>query len=141
MAKGAMSNLNTIWKSRNIHLSTKIRLVKSLVFSIFLYGAETWTMKSRERARIDALEMWCWRRLLRVPWTAHRTNTSILTELKIEERLSTVCMRRVLQYFGHIARRGPDNLERVFLTGSVEGNRGRGRSPMRWSDQVKEVTG
>ena len=141
MAKGAMTSLERVWKSRNIGKAIKIRLVKTLIFSIFMYGAETWMTRARDRARIDAFEMWCWRRLLRIPWTEHRTNISILAELDIEVRLSAVCMRRVLQYFGHVARRGADNLEKLFITGKVQGTRSRGRAPMRWSDQVKTATG
>ena len=122
-------------------MDTKKRLVKTLVFSVFLYGAETWTLRSYERSRVDAFEMWCWRRLLRIPWTAHRTNESILSELRITTRLSTICIRRILTYFGHVVRRDSDNLEKTMLLGRVEGSRGRGRTPIRWTDQVKEATG
>ena len=141
MGKQAMTRLDKIWRDRGISRCTKVRLVKSLVFSVFLYGVETWTMKSYERARIDAFEMWCWRKLLRIPWTAHRTNVSILQELQIKTRLSVVCLKRVLGLFGHIVRREPDNLERTILFGGVEGKRARGRIPTRWTDQIREVTG
>lgn len=98
MAKTAMSRLTKIWKDRSISQKTKIRLVRTLVFSIFLYGAETWTLRANERQKIDAFEMWCWRRMLRISWTVHRTNVSILNELKIKTRLSAICLQRVLQF-------------------------------------------
>jgi hypothetical protein len=141
LAKSAMSQLTKIWKNRAITTAVKIRLVKSLVFSVCLYGVETWTMKAADRRRIDAFEMWSWRRLLRVPWTDKRTNVSILEELKIKDRLSTICLKRILQFFGHIARRGEESLERLVVVGSVEGRRARGRSPARWTDQVSAATG
>ena len=141
IAKQAMTRLDKIWRDRGISRPTKVRLVKTLVFSIFLYGAETWTVKSYECNRIDAFEMWCWRKLLRIPWTAHRTNASIRSELRITTRLSGVCLKRVLGFFGHIVRREPDNLERAILLGGVEGRRGRGRIPTRWTDQVKDALG
>lgn len=111
--------------------------MRTLVFSIFLYGAETWTLKKADRSRIDAFEMWCWRRMLRIPLTAHRTNVSILRELKIETRLSTLCLRRVLDFFGHISRKDGASLERMMVTGKVEGTRSRGRNPTRWTDQIR----
>lgn len=110
MAKDATTRLNGIWKNRGISNNTKMRLVRALIFPIFLYGVETWTIKARERQRIDAFEMWCWRRMLRIPWTAKRTNVSILTQLRIKERLSKTCHQRVLSYFGHIMRRGDNSL-------------------------------
>lgn len=114
-----------------------MRLVRALVFPIFLYGVETWTVKARERQRIEAFEMWCWRRMLRIPWTAKRTNVSILNQLKIKTRLSTICQQRILAYFGHLMRRGDDNLEKLVIVGNVNGKRSRGRSPTRWTDQLK----
>ena len=138
MSKQAMNRLDKIWRDRGITIVTKKRLVGTLVFSV--YGAETWTIKAYERARIDAFEMWCWRRMLRIPWIAHRTNESVLSELHITTRLSTICMRRILNYFGHIVRRDPDNLEKTILLGRVEGRRSRGRIPTRWTDQIKEAT-
>ncbi|XP_077255535.1 uncharacterized protein LOC143893712 [Temnothorax americanus] len=137
MAKNAMSQLHGIWAAKNISVKTKARLVRTLVFSIFAYGAETWTLRANDRKRIDAFEMWCWRRMLRIPWTAHRTNASILRELGITARLSTICLRRILEYFGHIARRSGDNLEKLMVTGKMEGKRPRGRSPTRWADQIR----
>lgn len=140
MAKSAMTQLSKIWRDRNITHRTKIHLVRTLVFSIALYSAETWTFKAADRQRIDAFEMWCWRRMLRIPWTAHRTNISILKQLKLEktQRLSTTCLQRILRYFGHVARRDTNNLERLMVTGKIEGKRPRGRSPKRWSDQITE---
>jgi hypothetical protein len=141
IAKSAMTKLEKIWKDRAITWTTKMRLVRSLVFSICLYGVETWTLRANERKRLDAFEMWCWRRMTRTPWTARRSNASILAELGVTDRLSTICLRRIVQFFSHIARRGGDNLERLVVTGSLEGRRGRGRSPTRWTDQIKETTG
>lgn len=142
MAKTAMTQLSKVWKDRNVSNRTKIHLVHSLVFPIALYGAETWTIKAADRNRVDAFEMWCWRRLLRIPWTAHRTNISVLHQLKMKnaQRLSATCLQRIMRYFGHVARRGVDNLERLMVTGKVEGKRPRGRSPKRWSDQISEQT-
>ena len=141
MSKGAMTKLTRIWQSRKISINTKKRIVRTLVFSIFLYGSEAWTIRATDRKRIDAFEMWCWRRMLRIPWTAKRTNVSILNQLRIGTRLSTICYKRILGYFGHIARRSPDNLDKLIVVGKVEGKRPRGRSPSRWSDQVKSLTG
>lgn len=138
--KSAMTELNKVWRDRNITNRTKVHLVRTLVFPIALYGVETWTIKAADRKRIDAFEMWCWRRMLRIPWTAHRTNVSILKQLKLEktQRLSATCLRRIMQYFGHVARRDGNNLERLIVTGKVEGKRPRGRSPNRWSDQISK---
>ncbi|XP_011685474.1 PREDICTED: uncharacterized protein LOC105448526 [Wasmannia auropunctata] len=136
IARDAMARLVNIW-NRGITIKTKIRFVRALVFPIFMYGVETWTIRERERQRIDAFEMWCWRRMLRVLWTAKRTNISILKEVGIKERLSVTCRKRIL-YFGHVVRRGDENLEKLVLTGSVESKRPRGRSPSRWADQIKE---
>ncbi|KAA5661874.1 hypothetical protein F3G64_34070 [Pseudomonas aeruginosa] len=137
MAKSAMTQLGKIRRDRNISVKVKTKLVRTLVFSIFSYGAETWSLKSADRRRIDAFEMWCWRKMLRIPWTAFRTNVSILQELKISSRLSSECLRRILEYFGHIARKDGSNLERLIVTGKVDGKRPRGRSPIRWSDQIR----
>jgi len=108
-------------------------LMNTLVFTIFSYGSESWTMKSTERCRIDALEMWCWRRMLQIPWTAYRTSVSILNELGIRER--------ILRYFGHITQREHNNLERLIVQGKMEGRTPRGKSPSRWIDQIREITG
>lgn len=141
LARTAMSNLLKIWLDKQISRNTKKVLLSTLVFPIFAYGSESWTIKTADRRRIDAFEMWCWRRMLRIPWTDYRTNTSILNELRIKDRLSTICRRRILQFFGHISRRENDNLERLIVQGKVEGKRPRGRSPTRWIDQIKEITG
>ena len=138
MAKAAVSRMERIWKNRGVTRTTKVRLMRALVFSIFLYASETWVLKARVRSRIDAFEMWCWRRMLGIPWTARRTNASILAELGIKTRLSSVCMQRLLSYFGHVARRKPDNFEKLLVVWHVEGKRNRGRSPSRWLDTVKE---
>ncbi|KAI8429179.1 hypothetical protein MSG28_007716 [Choristoneura fumiferana] len=140
ITRSAMEKLTRIWRDRNITKTTKVQLVRSLVFPIFLYGAETWTVKERERQRIDALEMWCWRRMLRVSWTQHRTNLSILEELQVKERLSSIVRSRILRYFGHVTRRGEHSIERLVVQGRVNGKRSRGRSPMRWTDQIKALT-
>ena len=139
MSKGAMSKLEKVWRDRSVQRKTKVRLAQSLVFSIFLYGSESWTIKANMLSRIDAFEMWCWRRLLRIPWTLMRTNVSILEELKIHKRLSTTCQQCISSFFGHIARR-PDSLEYHIMTGKVEGRRARGRPPAKWSDQVTQIT-
>ena len=137
MAKSAMTRLNKIWRDRNISRNLKTKIVRTLVFPIFLYGAESWTLRAGDKDRVDAFEMWCWRRMLRIPWTARRTNASILQELNITTRLSSVCLERVLRFFGHIARRGEESLEKLIMVGRAPGVRPRGRSPKRWSDQIK----
>lgn len=105
-AKDVMTWLQNIWKNRGISFKTKARLVRALIFPIFLYGVEKWTIRERERQRIDAFEMWCWKRMLRIPWTAKRTNVSILSQLGIKTQLSTTtCLQRILSYFGHIMRK------------------------------------
>ncbi|CAH2266856.1 jg8917 [Pararge aegeria aegeria] len=113
--------------------------MRCLVFPIFLYGAETWTLRLQDRRKIDALEMWCWRRLLKIPWTAFRTNNSILKELNIKERLSSTVQLRIFKFFGHISR-NEGSIERLVVQGQVEGKRARGRSPTRWIDTVKSLT-
>lgn len=140
MARGATVKLTGIWKDTSITERTKLRLMRSLVFPIATYAAETWTMKIADRRRIDALEMWCYRRLLRIPWTAHRTNVSILQQLNIKKRLSSFISQQYLKYFGHIARK-PEAMEKLIIEGKVEGRRPRGRSPSRWVDQLKHLTG
>lgn len=141
MAKSAVSRLTKIWRDRSISKRVKMELMRALVFSIFLYGAETWTLRATDRRKIDAFEMWCWRRMLRIPWTARRTNISILRELVVRTRLSSICLQRALQFFGHIARRDGNSLERLIVTGNVEGRRPRGRSPTRWADQIRVAIG
>lgn len=141
LAKSSMTKLTKIWKDNHITKATKCKLVRTLVFPIAIYGAEAWTLRAVDIKKLDAFEMWVWRRLLRIPWTAHRTNVSILEELGIQERLSSVVKRRILKYFGHVTRRKDDNLEKLVVQGKPEGKRPRGRSPRRWIDQVKEFTG
>ncbi len=139
ITRSAVERLTKIWKDRRITKTTKVRLMGSLGFPIFLYGAETWTLRLKERRKIDALEMWCWRRLLRISWTAHRTNISILKELNIKERLSSTVQIRILRFFGHVTRK-EDSMERLVVQGQMEGKRSRGRSPTRWSDLIKSIT-
>ncbi|VEN33584.1 unnamed protein product [Callosobruchus maculatus] len=122
-ARVVMTKLTKIWRDHNITKATKMSLVQSLVFSIFLYASETWTVKKGDRARIDAFEMWTWRRMLRIPYTAHRTNVSILDEL----RLSSIVPTRMHTFFGHIHR--SDNMEKLVVQGHAPSGRRRGRSP------------
>ncbi|CAH2260556.1 jg18261 [Pararge aegeria aegeria] len=132
-----MDKLQKIWRNRNITKATKIRLVRVLVFPILLYASETWTLRESEKKKIDFLEMWCWRRMLRIPWNAFRTNKAILEELSITQRLSSIVQARILTFFGHVSRRDNDSIERLVVQGRIEGSRSRGRSPMRWADQIK----
>ena len=126
-----MTNLDSILKSRDISLPTKVCLVKSMVFPVVMYGSETWTIKKTECWRIDAFELWCWRRLLRVPWTAKRSNQSILKEISPEYSLEGLMLKLKLQYFGHLMQR-TDSLEKTLTLGKIEGGRRRGRQRMRW---------
>ena len=140
MARNATTKLTKIWKTSAITRRTKLRIANFLIFPIAMYGSETWTLKESDKQRINALEMWVYRRLRRIPWTAHRTNISIIEELKIETRLVTRLNQSILRYFGHITRRGT-SIERLMVEGKVEGRRSRGRSPKRWVDQVKTLVG
>ena len=117
-----MTNLDSILQSRDITLPTKLRLVKAIVFPVVMYGCDSWTIKKDERQRIDAFELWCWRRLLRVPWTARRSNQSILKEISPEYSLQGLMLKLKLQYFGHLMRR-VDSLEKTFMLGGVGGRR------------------
>ena len=128
-----MTNLDSILKSRDITLPTKVHLVKDVVFPVVMYGCESWTMKEAEGRRIDAFELWCWRRLLRVPWTAKRSNQSILREISPE--LERLMLKLKLQYFGHLMRRA-DSFEKTLILGKIEGGRRRGRQRMRWLDGI-----
>ena len=119
-----MTNLDSILKSRDITLPAKVRLVKTMVFPVVMYGCESWTVKKAERRRIDAFELWCWRRLLRVPWTARRSNQSILKEISPGCSLEGLMLKLKLQYFGHLMRR-VDSLEKTLMLGGI-GNRGEG---------------
>ena len=126
-----MTNLDSILKSRDITLLTKVCLIKAMVFPVVTYGCESWTIKKAECQRIDAFELWCWRRLLRVPWTARRTNQSILKEINPEYSLEGLMLKLKLQYFGHLMQ-GTDSLEKTLMLGKIEGRRRRGRQRMRW---------
>ena len=132
-----MTNLDSILKSRDITLSTKIHLIKAMVFPLVMYGSETWTVKKAEHRRIDAFELWCWRRLLRVPWTARRSNQSILKEISSECSLEGMMLKLKLQYFGHLMRR-VDSFEKTLMLGKIESRRRRGRQRMRWLDGITD---
>ena len=132
-----MTNLDSIFKSRNIILPTKVHLVKAMVFPVVMYGCESWTMKKVEHQRIDAFELWCWRRLLRVPWTARRSNQSILKEISPRISLEGMMLKLKLQYFGHLMRRA-DSLEKTLMLGEIGGRRRRGQQRMRWLDGITD---
>ena len=132
-----MTNLDSIFKSRDITLSTKVRLVKAMVFPVVMYGCETWTIKKAECRRIDAFELWCWRRLLRVPWTARRSNQSILKETSPGISLEGMMLKLKLQYFGHLMRR-VDSLEKTLMPGGIGGTRRKGRQRMRCLDGITD---
>ena len=132
-----MTNLDSILKSRDITLPTKVRLVKAIVFPVVMYGCESWTVKKAERGRIDAFELWCWRRLLRVPWTARRSNQSILEEISPGCSLEGLMLKLKLQYFGHLMRR-VYSLEKTLMLGGIGGRRRRGRQRMRWLNDITD---
>ena len=134
LRRKVMTNLDSIFKSRDITLPTKVCLVKAMVFPVVMYGCERWTVKKAEHRRIDAFELWCWRRLLRVPWTARRSNQSIL---KVSPGISLegMVLKLKLQYFGHLMRR-VDSLEKTLMLGGIVGRRRRGRQRMRWVDGI-----
>ena len=132
-----MTSLDSILKSRDITLPTKVHLVKAMVFPVVMYGCEIWIVKKAERRRIDAFELWCWRRLLRVPWTARRSNQSILQEISPGCSLKGLMLKLKLQYFGHLMRRA-DSFEKTLLLGKIEGRRRRGRQRMRWLDGITD---
>ena len=134
-----MTNLDNILKSRDITSSTMVRLVKAVVFPVVMYGCESWTVKKAECLRIDAFELWCWRRLLRVPWTARRSYQSILKEISpgIFFFFEGLMLKLKLQYFGHLMRR-VDSLEKTLMLGNIEGKRRRGRQRMRWLDGITD---
>ena len=125
LGRKAMTNLDGILKSRDITLPTKVHLVKARVFPVVMYGCESWTIKKAEHRRIDAFELWCWRRLLRVPWTARRSNQSILQEISPEYSLEGLMLKLKLQYFGHLMQR-TDSFEKTLMLGKIEGRRRRG---------------
>ena len=132
-----MTNLDSILKSTDITLPTKVCLVKAMVFPVVMYGCESWTVKTAEHRRIDASELWCWRRLLRVPWTARRSNQSILKEIRPGCSLEGLMLKLKLQYFGHLMRRA-DSFEKTLMLGKIEGKRRRGRQRMRWLDGITD---
>ena len=135
LGRKVMTNLDSILKSRDITLSIKVHLVKAMVFPVVMYGCESWIIKKAERKRIDAFELWCWRRLLRVPWTARRSNQSILKAISTGYLLEGVMLKLQLQYFGHLMRRA-DSSEKTLMLGKIEGRKRRGRQRMRWLDGV-----
>ena len=132
-----MTNLDSILKSRDITLSTKVHLVKAMVFPVVMYGCESWTIKKAEHRRIDAFELWCWRRLLRVPWTARRSNQSILEEISPGCSLEGLMLKLKLQYFGHLMWRA-DSFEMTLMLGGIGGRRRRGQQRMRWLDGITD---
>ena len=137
LGRKVMTNLDNIFKSRDITLPTKVHLVKATVFPVVMYGCESWTVKKAERQRIDAFELGCWRRLLRVPWTARRSNQSILKEINPGISLERM-MELKLQYFGHLMRR-VDSLEKTLMLGGIGGRRRRGRQRMSWLDSITDL--
>ena len=137
LGRKVMTNLDSIFKSRDITLPTKVRLVKAMVFPVVMYGCESWTIKKAECRRIDAFELWCWRRLLRVPWTARRSNQSILKEISPGISLEGMMLKLKLQYFGHLMRR-VDSLEKTLMLGGIVGRRRRGQQRMRWLDGITD---
>ena len=132
-----MTSLESILKSRDITLSTKVRLVKAMVFPVVTYECESWTIKKAEHRRIDAFELWCWRRLLRVPWTARRSNQSILKEINPGCSLEGLMLKLKLQYLGHLMQKA-DSFEKTLMLGKIEGRRRRGRQRMRWLDGITD---
>ena len=133
----SMTNLDSILKSRDTTLPTKVHLVKALVFSVIMYGCESWTIKKAEHWRNDVLELWCWRRLLRIPWTARTSNQSILKEISPGCSLEGLMLKLKLQYFGHLMWRA-DSLKKTLMLGKIEGRRRKGRQRMRWLDGITD---
>ena len=138
LGRKLMTNLDRIFKSRDIALPTKVRLVKAMVFPGVTYGCESWTVKKAEHQRGDAFELWCWRRLLRVPWTARRSNQSILKEISPRCSLEGLMLKLELQYFGHLMQR-VDSLEKTLMLGGIGGRRRRGQQRMRWLDGITDL--
>ena len=134
-----MTNLDSILKSRDIALPTKVYLVKAMVFPVVMYGCDSWTVKKAERQIIDAFELWCWRRLLRVPWTARRSNQSILKEISPGCSLEGLMLKLKLQYFGHLTQRA-DSLQKTLMLGKIEGKRKRGQQRMKQRASLTEWT-
>ena len=138
LGRKVMTNLDSIFKSRDITLSTKVHLVKAMVSSVVMYGCESWTIKKAECRRIDAFDLWCWRRFLRVPWTAGRSNQSILKEISPGISLEGLMLKLKLQYFDHLMGRA-DSFEKTLMVGKIEGRRRRGRQRMRWLDGITDL--
>ena len=138
LGRKVMTNLDSIFKSRDIFLPTKVRLVKAMVFPVVMYGCESWNVKKAEHRRIDAFELWCWRRLFRVPWTARRSNQSILRKTSLGCSLEGLMLSLKLQYFGHLTRR-VDSLAKTLMLGVIRGRRRRGRHRMRWLDGITDL--
>ena len=132
-----MTNLHSILKSRDITLPTEVRLVKPMVFPVVMYGCESWTLKKAEHQRIDAFELWCWKRFLRIPWIARRSNQSILKEISPEYSLEGLMLKLKLQYFGHLMQRA-DSFENTLMLRRIEGRRRRGQERMRWLDGITD---
>ena len=132
-----MTNIDSTLKIRDITLTTKVHLAKAVVFPVVMFGCESWTIKKAEHQRIDAFELWCWRRLLRVPWTARRSNQSILKEISPRYSLEGLMLKLKLQYFGHLMRR-TDSFEKILMLGKIEGRRRRGQQRMRWLDGITD---
>ena len=137
LGRKAMTNLGSVLKSRDITLSIKVYIIKAMVFPVVIYGCESWTIKKAEHRRIDAFELWCRKRLLRVPWAARRSNQSILKEISPEYSLEGLMMKLKCQYFGHLMGR-PDSLEKPLMLEKIEGSRRRGRQRMRWLDGITD---
>ena len=138
LGRKVMTNLDSILKSRDITLPTKVRLVKAMIFQVVMYGCESWTVKKAEHEKIDAFELWCWRRLLRVPWTARTSNQSILKEISPGCSLEGLILKLKLQYFGHLVGR-VDSLEKTLMLGGIGGRRRRGLQRMRWLDGITNL--
>ena len=137
LGRKVMSNLESILKSRDVTSPTKVHLVKAMTFPVVMYGCESWMVKKAECRRIDAFELWCWKRLLRVPWTARSSNQSMLKEISPGCSLEGLMLKLKLQYFGHLVRR-VDSLEKILMLGRIEGRRIRGRQRMRWLDGITD---
>ena len=140
LGRKTMTNLGSIQKCRDITLPTKVHLVIAMIFPVVMYGCQIWTIKKAERRRIDVFELWCWRRLLRVPWTSRRSNQSILKEISPEYSLEGLMLKLKLQYFGHLMQR-TDSFEKTLMLGKIEGRRRRGRQRMRWLDGITNSMG
>ena len=138
LGRKVMTNLDSILKSKDITLPTKVHLVKAMVFPVVMYGCESWTVKKAESQRIDAFELWCWRRLLRVPWTARRSNQSILKEISPGYSLEGLMLKLKLQYFGHLMQRA-NSFEKTVMLGKIEGRKRGGRQRMRWLDGITDL--